>query len=119
MAVRKPLVLVAGQIQQLQAGDTIPSTAMATATATIDCGTSSDLTTIEVARTEITGTSAIMANLAPVATSDHTIDEHLVDGPLIVAHSPVAGVGFSVSAIPRPGHGPTSGLWTFRWWSTD
>lgn len=119
MAVRKPLVIVNGQVQQLQAGDTIASTPMATAEATIDFGAGNDLVTITIARTEITAGAAIMANLSPKATSDHTVDEHLVDGPLVWAHSPVAGVGFSVSAQPRDEHGIISGLWNFRWWSSD
>lgn len=56
-----------------------------------------------VASTGILATSLVEAWLYPVLTTDHSADEHLVDGPVIIAGSISSGVGFTVYAVARDG----------------
>jgi hypothetical protein len=52
----------------------------------------------------VTGQAGILAGscveawLYPKDTTDHTVDEHIVDGPLVFAADIVAGVGFTIYA---------------------
>lgn len=67
-------------------------------------------------QTGITASSVVKAWLVPLATADHSIDEHLVDGPDVYAYDVVAGVGFSIvaTAYNRPGSTLT-GAWSVAW----
>lgn len=58
----------------------------------------SDATVAVTGQAGITGTSLIKAWIHPVATSDHSADEHLAESILAFAHSIVAGTGFSITA---------------------
>jgi len=92
--------------------------AVGTGEDTLDFGTTpSDLATRAISRTSILATSHVEAYLYPRDTADHSIDEHVVDGPHVFACSPVAGVGFTVYGVPR--FGLLKGAYTFRWVSTD
>lgn len=85
--------------------------------------------TVTVAAAGVGAGSEIEAWIFPVATADHTVDEHIIDPPRIVAHSVNAGVGFSVTAVaqapipetvatgqPVASMGPiTYGIWTIGW----
>lgn len=72
---------------------------MATGTTTIDFGAFPGSMYATVA---ITGQGAILAGslveawIRPVATADHTADEHLVDPPRVVAGDIIAGTGFTI-----------------------
>jgi hypothetical protein len=70
-----------------------------------------------ISRTSILAGSHVEAYLYPRDTADHSIDEHVVDGPHVFACAVVAGVGFTVYGVPRMGR--LTGAWTFRWVSTD
>jgi len=67
----------------------------------------------------ITGQSAIEAGalvdawLTPAATADHSADEHVVDGPTILAGSVAAGVGFTIFA--KANDGRAWGVWSVSW----
>lgn len=83
--------------------------------ATIDFGAGSDLASLAVTgQTQIASDSLAEAWLFPVATADHSIDEHLVDGPIVIASHVVAGVGFTINALPR-NFGNLYGLWSVAW----
>lgn len=78
-------------------------------------------------------TSLVEAWLYPVATADHSADEHLVENVKIIAGNVVTGTGFTIYALNRgeePGPAnaidgyfrvtPTNGtrlygLWTVAW----
>lgn len=76
-----------------------------------------------VASATVTGQGSILAGslveawLYPVATSDHTVDEHLVDGPSItvLAANVVAGTGFSIFGMTEQGMTPLYGAYTVAW----
>lgn len=59
----------------------------------------------------VTGQAAIVAGslveawLFPVATASHSIDEHLVEEIDVIAHSVVAGTGFTITARLRTARG--------------
>lgn len=88
-------------------------------TAVIDFGVfpgSADAS-VAVAAAGITGTSLVEAWLYPVATADHSADEHIVDPPRVVAGAPVAGVGFTVygfSMDTRLHHGRYTVGWVWN-----
>lgn len=56
----------------------------------------------------IAGASVTEAWIVPVATSDHTADEHLVENIRVIAGPPTAGVGFTIHGFlpDRPGPAP-------------
>lgn len=80
-------------------------------TATIDFGAFPGAcdTSVAVAQPTILGTSLVEAWLYPVATADHSADEHqvMVGQLKVVAGAPVAGVGFTIYAYSpdNPGTG--------------
>lgn len=98
---------------------------MATGTATIDFGAFPGKADTSVA---VTGQAAIVAGslveawIRPVATADHTADEHLVESVRVVASDIVAGTGFTIyglEAVPvanpnNEGH-MLYGLFTVAW----
>lgn len=94
---------------------------------TIDFGASPgafDATSVVTGQALILGSSLVEAWLIPVATSDHSVDEHLVDGPVqIEAGAIVAATGFTIYARApnNPGAGPKAdairltGQWSIAW----
>ena len=76
----------------------------ASGTTTIDFGSYPGRATQTKAVTgqiSISSSSVVEAWLYPVATADHSADEHWVDGPLIYAGGIVAGTGFTIYGTPR------------------
>lgn len=68
-------------------------------TTTIDFGAFPGKTDTSVAvtgQTSIAGGSLVEAWVFPVATSDHSADEHLADPPRVMAGNIVAGTGFTI-----------------------
>jgi hypothetical protein len=71
----------------------------------------------------VTGQASIMsfslcdAWLFPIATADHSIDEHILDKPYIslAAANVVAGVGFTIFGTAMPGSPPLYGTYTVAW----
>lgn len=56
-------------------------------------------TSVAVAQAAILAGSLVEAWIWPVATADHTADEHMVETFQVFAHSVVAGVGFTISGF--------------------
>lgn len=54
---------------------------------------------VAVADAAILAGSRVEAWIAPVATAEHTADEHLVETIKIIAGPPVAGVGFTIYGL--------------------
>lgn len=94
-------------------------------TNTIDFGAFPGLTDASVAQASgaILSGSLAEAWIYPVATVDHSADEHMVAPIKVVARDVVAGVGFTIFATVQdiPGNGPSRdgirlyGLWTVAW----
>lgn len=71
------------------------------ATATINFGTypgTSDTSLVITGQTTIASGSLVEAWIFPVATTDHSADEHWVDPPWVCAGNVVAGTGFTIYA---------------------
>lgn len=91
-------------------------------TATIDFGAfpgKSDVS-LDVSSPTITSTSLVEAWVFPASTVDHTVDEHLVEPPRVIAGNVQAGVGFTIYAfanIPEgmPSDSMTYGTWNVAW----
>jgi len=78
---------------------------VAQGTTTVNFGTFPGATDTSVAVTgqgSILATSLVEAWVFPVATADHSVDEHWVDGPQVVAGNIVAGTGFTIYASVKP-----------------
>lgn len=106
---------------------------MAQGTTTVNFGTFPGATDTSVAVTgqgSILATSLVEAWVFPAATADHSVDEHWVDGPQVVAGNIVAGTGFTIYASVKPqtdAQAPTDsrrgktdsprayGSWTVAW----
>lgn len=72
---------------------------MATGTVILDFGAfpgNSDASVAVIGQGSIVAGSLVEAWLRPVATADHTADEHMVETIKVVAGNIVAGVGFTV-----------------------
>ncbi len=97
-------------------------------TTTVNFGTS--LTGSLSTSVAITGQASILTGslveawILPLPTADHSIDEHILDPPLVQAGSVVPGVGFTIYATApnNPGENgafadvvDTYGLWTVAW----
>ena len=79
-----------------------------TGTTTINFGAFpgvSDVTATVTGQTGITGGSLVEAWIFPVATSDHSVDEHWVDPPNVRAGNVVAGTGFTIYGSVAPQNG--------------
>lgn len=76
-----------------------------TGTAIIDFGaTAGDTASIDITgQTGITGTSYVDAWIVPSVSTDHSVDEHLLEDLDIMAGNVVAGTGFTIYAICRVG----------------
>jgi len=103
-------------------------------TATLDFGAfpgATDATVAVTGQTGISGTSLVEAWINPVATTDHSADEHWVDPPEVFAGNVVNGTGFTIYGVvkKRAEVGPVSdsqrvrnidmpmqyGKWTVNW----
>jgi hypothetical protein len=85
-------------------------------TVSIDAGAFPGATEVTVAVTGQTGIlsgSLAEAWIFPVATSDHTVDEHLMERLEVRAHTVVAGTGFSITL--RGLNGQIFGHWNVAW----
>lgn len=74
----------------------------ATGSTTVDFGAfpgKSDTSVAITGQTSITGTSIVNAWLYPKATSDHSVDEHIVETIKVFAGNIVAGTGFTIYAV--------------------
>ena len=65
-------------------------------------------------QSNIATSSVLQAWLAPVATSDHSVDEHRIENLKIVASTIVAGTGFTIYGECTLGH-LIYGAWTVQW----
>jgi hypothetical protein len=77
----------------------------ATGTATVNFGGfpgSSDTTVLVTGQTGIVAGSLVEAWLIPVDTGDHSADEHIADGPRIMAGNIVPGTGFTIYGMAWP-----------------
>ena len=76
----------------------------AQSTATVDFGSTGkqDASAVITGQASILAGSLVEAWLFPIATADHTADEHLVEDIVVRAHSIVAGTGFTITAY-HPG----------------
>ena len=71
-------------------------------TATLDFGAfpgASDATVVVTGQAGIGAGSLVEAWLIPVATADHSADEHLVETLKVQAGSIVAGTGFTIRGV--------------------
>ena len=71
-------------------------------TTTVDFGAfpgKSDTSVTVTGQATILAGSLVEAWLSPVATADHTADEHLVETIKVIAGNVVAGTGFTIYAI--------------------
>lgn len=92
----------------------------ASGTTTIDFGTEAAPTmNPSVAVTgqgSILSGSLVEAWIFPVATADHSVDEHLAESVRVMASAPTAGVGFTIYGFPT--NGTVRGAFTVAWaWS--
>lgn len=96
----------------------------ASGTTSVDFGAfpgKSDASVAVAGQTGILAGSLVGAWLRPVATADHTADEHLVETIRIEAGAIVAGTGFTIYAmntnqLPDPRSAPRLyGAWTVAW----
>jgi hypothetical protein len=107
----------------------------ATGTTTVDFGAfpgKSDASVAVTGQTAILPSSIVEAWLYPVATADHSVDEHMIETIKVFAANIVAGDGFTIYAINPDkniggeyhsinfdgyGGGDTRlyGLWTVAW----
>lgn len=97
----------------------------ATGTTTIDFGVfpgASDVSLAITGQTGIVSGSLVEAWLRPVATADHSADEHVIETIKVVAGNISAGVGFTIYAVNTnqisdpDGKGTRLyGTWTVAW----
>jgi hypothetical protein len=106
---------------------------VAQGTTTVDFGTfpgATDTSVTVTGQNSILSTSLVEAWVFPTATADHSVDEHWVDGPQVMAGNIVAGTGFTIYASVKPqtdAKAPTDsrrgktdsprayGSWTIAW----
>src|SRR5947207_430098 len=75
-------------------------------TTTVDFGAwpgSGDTSVTITGQTNIGSGSLVEAWIFPAATADHSVDEHWVDPPRVVAGNIVVGTGFTIYATSRLG----------------
>lgn len=74
----------------------------------------SDVASVTVTgQTQIAASAAVDAWLLAKETPDHSVDEHLVDGPVVLAGAVVAGVGLTIYAAAQNGN--LTGAWSVAW----
>lgn len=96
----------------------------ASGTTTVDFGAfpgASDASVAVTGQAGIVSGSLVGAWIRPVATADHSIDEHRVEAMVVYADTIVAGTGFTIyarEAVPstyqNEGH-LLYGTWTIAW----
>ena len=83
-------------------------------TATLNFGAwpGTDLASVAVTgQASIASGSLVECWVYPTATADHSIDEHIIDPPHVVAGTVVAGTGFTIYGLEPPNRQPvTDGL---------
>ena len=89
-------------------------------TATLDFGAfpgKTDATVAVTGQTGIVAGSLVGAWLRPVATADHSADEHMVEQLNVVARDVVAGSGFTIHGVEtqQGTKGKLWGRWTVGW----
>jgi len=97
--LRFSYAFLAARVKALSGGG--GGTTLHTGVTTVTFGAFPGATDASVAVTGQTGIlagSTVQAWLAPVATADHTADEHLLDGPRVMAGLIVPGTGFTIYA---------------------
>lgn len=119
MAVKKPLVLYSGGLEELRSGDTISGATaggMNTGTAVIDFGaTPQSLLTTDLAVAGILTTSSVHVEISYLASADRSADEHLIARLSLAATVPVNG---TLRVIAHPGIGPVRGKFNIKYsWS--
>jgi hypothetical protein len=92
----------------------------ATGTTTIDFGAfpgTADTSVAVTGQTGIVAGSLVEAWIRPVATADHSADEHLVEKVRVMAGNIVAGTGFTIYGFNDRELGDTRlyGLFTTAW----
>lgn len=98
MAVKIPIVQNTGQYEQLQTTDTFSVPITQTE---IDFGAATQReynVTLTVSDANITANSLIIATIAATATTDHSIDEAMLEPIKVIAGNVVAGVSFDIMA---------------------
>lgn len=73
---------------------------MATGTVVLDFVYATEASVVITGQAAILAGSLVEAWVRPVATVDHTADEHLYAGVRVYAGNIVAGVGFTIYGIP-------------------
>lgn len=86
-------------------------------TAVVDFGAGADTASVVITgQAGITATSFVMADLAAIATADHSADEHVIEPIVVTPGAIVPGAGFTIFA--RTGNVEVFGKWTVKWmWS--
>ena len=113
MAIRQPLVQVAGQFQQIQSSDILNNASIQQATINFGTNTQTEFNaTTTVSDTNITATSKIVATLCAEATTDHSIDEVIISGVVVSAGNIVAGASFDLNGYCQEG---THGLYKINY----
>lgn len=83
---------------------------------TVDFGAfpgKSDMTATVTGQTGISGGALVEAWIWPLATADHSVDEHRVEEITVMADSIVAATGFTIFA--RTNNRPLYGQWSVAW----
>lgn len=88
-----------------------------TGTATIDFGAfpgTSDTSVAVTGQSGIVSGSFVEAWIRPIATADHSADEHMLEQLKVFAANIVAGTGFTIYGISCAPH-QLYGQWTVAW----
>lgn len=131
MANRKPLVNSSGVLTEIPAGDalqvasggirffdnSVQTTALNTGTAQVDFGAglnTSEVNLTVVGQTGIFSTSVVRVNIEPIATTNHTIEDHRYAATFIAvtADTIVVATGFTIRVRTLY---PMTGKFTVRW----
>jgi len=91
----------------------LPGAGVRAGTSAVNFGAGGDMSSVVIAQPDIVTGSVVQAWLSPVATADHSVDEHIVEELDVFAHSIVPGAGFTITARTR--NKPLTGLWTVAW----
>jgi len=61
--------------------------------------------------------SLVEAWIRPVASADHSEDEHMVENLRVIARDIIAGTGFTIHVTEGPDNGESKpwGRWTLAW----
>jgi hypothetical protein len=108
--------LSAGQLTSIMAASGfVPSF---TGTSLLDFGAFpgvTDAILVVTGQTGILSGSQVEAWLMAAATADHSIEEHQVDGPVVMAGNVVAGTGFTIYGSARDPRDWAYGKWNVGW----